>query len=157
MLHAVGQGALGVECREDDKEVLELLRALECRETRIRCEAERAFMRELEGGCSVPLGVWTELDNDNLQITGAVSSLDGQQRVREQTSGTIPSSTSTYATKDDISAAQQIGRELAAQVIAKGGREILAEARKEMPKGPLNLAPALQKANEQQLLEQQQA
>ena len=63
-LHAVGQGALGIECRANDAEVLEILKMLEDIPSRDRCLAERAFLRELEGGCQVPIGVNTQIEND---------------------------------------------------------------------------------------------
>ena len=65
-LHAVGQGALGIECRANDAEVLEILKMLEDIPSRDRCLAERAFLRELEGGCQVPIGVNTQIENDVL-------------------------------------------------------------------------------------------
>ena len=57
-LHAVGQGAfLGIECKSDDKEVLKIINVLEDKVSSRRCLAERSFLRELEGGCQVPIGV----------------------------------------------------------------------------------------------------
>ena len=75
-LHAVGQGALGIECRTGDPEILELLKVLEDTETRDRCYAERAFLRQLEGGCQVPIGVNTKIENNVLTLIGMVASLD---------------------------------------------------------------------------------
>ncbi|MBD2541605.1 hydroxymethylbilane synthase, partial [Coleofasciculus sp. FACHB-SPT36] len=69
-LHAVGQGALGIECRAGDTEILELLKVLEHQPTAQRCYAERAFLRNLEGGCQVPIGVNTQIDGDTLTLTG---------------------------------------------------------------------------------------
>ncbi|CEP19474.1 hypothetical protein [Parasitella parasitica] len=82
-LHAVSQGALGIECREQDKDVQKLLEALNHDNTRITCLSERALMRTLEGGCSVPIGVNTKLDleNNTLWMHGLVASLDGQNVV----------------------------------------------------------------------------
>lgn len=79
MMYAVGQGALGIECRADDIATQELCAALDHLDTRLKCTAERSFMRELEGGCSVPLGVYTELlsedgvDNVKLKLIGYFS------------------------------------------------------------------------------------
>jgi hydroxymethylbilane synthase len=137
MLHAVGQGALGIECRDDDLEVRELLKVLDHRETRLRCEAERAFMRELEGGCSVPLGVWTEISEGKLSLKGTVCSLDGKKQVFDEASGEVSNGGL------EVDAAKSVGRALAASVVAKGGADILREARSSMPAAPLNLAPAL--------------
>jgi hydroxymethylbilane synthase len=62
-LHAVGQGALGVECREGDADVLEAIGVLSHRETMLPCIAERAFMRELDGGCSAPVAAHAQVHN----------------------------------------------------------------------------------------------
>ena len=90
-LHAVGQGALGIECRDGDTAVLELIRVLEHRPTALRCRAERAFLRELEGGCQVPIGVNTQFGGPDasgeLLLTGMVASIDGQRLLRDQISG----------------------------------------------------------------------
>lgn len=112
-LHAVGQGALGIECRADDTEVLTLLKAIEHVPTRDRALAERAFLRELEGGCQVPIGVNTILDGDNLTLTGIVASVDGQQIVKDTVTG-------------KASAAEDIGIELAQKMRSQGAQEILA-------------------------------
>jgi hydroxymethylbilane synthase len=113
-LHAVGQGALGIECRGDDTEVLEVLKVLEHPETRDRCYAERAFLRELEGGCQVPIGVNTKIEGDTLTLTGMVASLDGQKLIKDTISG-------------KASDAKQLGRDLAIRVRNAGAGEILAE------------------------------
>jgi len=113
-LHAVGQGALGIECRSDDTEILNLLKALEHRPTAVRCYAERAFLRELEGGCQVPIGVNTTLDGETLTLKGLVASLDGQRVIQGEVSGAA----------DD---ADQLGIDLAHQLKAQGAQEILDE------------------------------
>jgi hydroxymethylbilane synthase len=86
-LYAVGQGALGIECRVDDVEVISLLKAIEHSSTRDRALAERAFLRELEGGCQVPIGVRSELDNGTLTLTGLVASVDGKQLITDTVTG----------------------------------------------------------------------
>lgn len=113
-LHAVGQGALGIECREDDAEVLELLKALQHQPTAYRCYAERAFLRELEGGCQVPIGVNTVIEDDKLTLTGIVASLDGKKLVKDTVSG---------AAED----ADKLGTELAHRAKEQGAQEILDE------------------------------
>jgi len=114
-LHAVGQGALGIECRADDTEVIELLKkVLEHTPTAQRCYAERAFLRELEGGCQVPIGVNTTIEGDSLTLTGLVASLDGQRVIKD---------TITGATAD----AEQLGIELAQRLRQQGAKEILEE------------------------------
>lgn len=111
-LHAVGQGALGIECRTDDTEVLELLKAIQHTPTTQRCYAERSFLRKLEGGCQVPIGVNTQLDGDTLTLTGIVASVDGQQVVKDTVTG-------------DASNAEQLGIELAQRMRQQGAQEIL--------------------------------
>jgi hydroxymethylbilane synthase len=90
-LHAVGQGALGIECRQGDTDVLERIRALQHTPTARRCLAERAFLRQLEGGCQVPIGVNTRFEgpqgNGDLVLTGMVASLDGQRLIRDEARG----------------------------------------------------------------------
>ena len=113
-LHAVGQGALGIECRTGDSDILALLKVLEHEPTAQRCYAERAFLRELEGGCQVPIGVNTVIADGTLTLTGIVASLDGQQLIRDVVTG------SPKAAKD-------IGRELAQRLRHQGAQEILDE------------------------------
>lgn len=113
-LHAVGQGALGIECRGDDKEVLALIKALEDEATRDRTYAERALLRELEGGCQVPIGVNTTIEADTLTLTGMVASLDGKKLIKDTISGQPVE-------------AEQLGRELAIRLRQQGADEILAE------------------------------
>ncbi|MBD2341531.1 hydroxymethylbilane synthase [Calothrix sp. FACHB-156] len=111
-LHAVGQGALGIECRADDTELISLLKAIEHPQTRDRCLAERAFLRDLEGGCQVPIGVNTEINGDQLILTGIVASVDGQKLVKDTVSG-------------EAKNAEQLGTELANLLRQQGAQEIL--------------------------------
>ncbi|KAF0311793.1 Porphobilinogen deaminase [Amphibalanus amphitrite] len=89
-MHAVGQGALAVECRADDMPILRLVSALSHRETKLGCVAERAFLRQLEGGCSVPVAARTRLHRHVLHLTGGVWSLDGTQEVRRTLAVPLP-------------------------------------------------------------------
>jgi hydroxymethylbilane synthase len=111
-LHAVGQGALGIECRTQDPEVLEIIKALEHGPTAQRCLAERAFLRELEGGCQVPIGVNTKIEGDQLTLVGLVASLDGQHLIKDQVTGAA-------------SDAEQLGADLAERLRAQGAGAIL--------------------------------
>jgi len=86
-LHAVGQGALGIECRDGDERVLEQIKVLEHPPTARRCLAERAFLRTLEGGCQVPIGVNSRFEGQTLVLTGMVASLDGQRLIRDEVRG----------------------------------------------------------------------
>ncbi|MFB2918344.1 MULTISPECIES: hydroxymethylbilane synthase [Aerosakkonema] len=121
-LHAVGQGALGIECRDGDTEVLSLIKVLEHTATAQRCYAERAFLRELEGGCQVPIGVNTQIEGDTLTLTGMVASLDGQQLIKDSVSGAA-----IDAEKLGIELAQRL-RQQGAQTILE---QIFAEVRQE--------------------------
>ncbi len=86
-LHAVGQGALGIECVEGNEEILRIVKSLEHKGTSQRCIAERAFLRELEGGCQVPIGVNSKIEGEELTLTGMVASLDGKILIRDKIKG----------------------------------------------------------------------
>ncbi len=117
-LHAVGQGALGIECVEGKEEILQIIKNLEHTETSQRCLAERSFLRELEGGCQVPIGVHTKIKDGNLTLTGMVASLDGKKLIKDKKSG--PSHNS-----------EVIGIELANILKSQGAMEILEAIFKE--------------------------
>lgn len=95
LLYAVGQGALAVECRAGDAEILAMLRSLMCLSTTCRILAERSFLKTLGGGCSAPVAVQSKLNGDlikdvnncdalNLHLDGAVWSLDGSIEIRDK-------------------------------------------------------------------------
>ena len=113
-LHAVGQGALGIECREGDSDILEIIKVLEHTPTAQRCYAERAFLRELEGGCQVPIGVNTVINGDQLTLTGMVASLDGKRLIKDSVTG-------------NATDAEALGIQLAHQLKDQGAQEILNE------------------------------
>ncbi len=114
-LHAVGQGALGIECVANRPEVLEIIKCLEHTPTAKRCLAERALLRELEGGCQVPIGVNSRVDdNGRLTLTGMVASLDGKRLIKDEKTG--PSEDS-----------ESIGIELAKDLKSQGADVILEE------------------------------
>jgi hydroxymethylbilane synthase len=114
-LHAVGQGALGIECRSEDPDILAIVKGLEHQPTAYRCLAERSFLRALEGGCQVPIGVNTAIDAaQQLTLTGMVASLDGKRLIRDQITG---------AATD----AEKLGIDLANILKGQGAEEILAE------------------------------
>jgi hydroxymethylbilane synthase len=121
-LHAVGQGALGIECRADDTEVIALLKAIEHPQTRDRCLAERSFLRVLEGGCQVPIGVNTVINGDELTLKGLVASVDGQQIVKDTVTG---------AATD----AEKLGAQLASILREQGATEILEKIFTEIQRG----------------------
>ncbi|KAG9223306.1 hypothetical protein PLEOSDRAFT_1062348 [Pleurotus ostreatus PC15] len=123
LYHAVSQGALAVEIRADDTEAVRLCEALTHWETEWTCLAERACLRVLEGGCSVPVGVATSLKAEGasksgiLTITGCVTALDGSIHVEETLEGQVES-------KED---AEGVGSKLARILLENGAKAILDE------------------------------
>ena len=113
-LPANGQGAVGIECRSDDERVKELLAPLEHTETRIRVLAERAMNRRLEGGCQVPIGAYALVNGEQVHIRGLVGAVDGSEILRDEVSGSVEN-------------AEQLGVQLAEQLLAQGADKILAE------------------------------
>lgn len=88
---AVGQGALAIECREDDKELLQLLEKFTCEKTSRAVQTERTFLRTLDGGCQVPIAGYAYVDEeDKIVFTGLVASPDGKTIYKEQVKGTNP-------------------------------------------------------------------
>jgi len=115
-LPAVGQGAIGIEVRKADNEVLDLVGKLNDEETQICVMAERALMKRLEGGCQVPIGALARIENGKFNMSAIVASLDGKKLVRDTIQG-------------DPSEANALGLELAENLLMNGAAEILAEIR----------------------------
>ncbi|KAI9248867.1 porphobilinogen deaminase [Phascolomyces articulosus] len=128
MLHAVSQGALGIECRANDTRVLNLLKSIDDEATHIVCNAERAMMRKLEGGCTVPIGVHTSLEGETLTLDGLVASLDGKQ-VAEFKDQIKLDLTSSLETKEQVAA--QLGTQVAEALLKAGADVILKELNSE--------------------------
>jgi hydroxymethylbilane synthase len=116
-LPAVGQGAVGIECRNDDQELIHLLAPLNHADSNIRVSAERALNHKLQGGCQVPIGSYAELQGEQLYLRGLVGSVDGKNVLYAQMSGP----------KED---AEKIGVAVAEQLLAKGADAILKEVYK---------------------------
>jgi hydroxymethylbilane synthase len=112
MLPAVGQGALGIETRENDAETIAIVRDFDDEETRPCVTAERALLAELQGGCQVPLGAWARIRTGDLHIDAVVLSADGAECVRGDACGAI-------------SSAEAIGRELGRRLLKSGADRIL--------------------------------
>ncbi|KAJ3280015.1 hypothetical protein HK104_000988 [Borealophlyctis nickersoniae] len=134
ILHAVGQGALGIQCRDDDVDVINLMKPLDHLDTRLRCMAERAFMRCLEGGCSVPLGVWTEFaptegGKRKLKLVGSVTSLDGSVQIQDEVETVITGESYDL----DVQAASELGVVLGGKLIELGARKVLDEIKANKP------------------------
>lgn len=113
-LPAVGQGALAIECRSDNKEVREMLAFLNDLPTKQATDAERAFLGLIEGGCQVPIGVHAEVENDNVKIEAVIASLNGSKVLRNNITGPAVN-------------AAELGRKLGQQMLAEGGEQILAD------------------------------
>jgi len=114
MLPAVGQGALGIELRKDDSELLAGLFFLNDDKTTVAVAAERSFLIRLEGGCQVPIGAFAEVDGDQVTLTGLVASVDGTEVIKRSMIGTA-------------NEAQALGLQLAEQLLDLGAKEILDE------------------------------
>ncbi|XP_028664345.2 hydroxymethylbilane synthase a isoform X1 [Erpetoichthys calabaricus] len=144
-LYAVGQGALAVEVRACDRDILDMVAAMHDHETVLRCIAERAFMKRLEGGCSVPVAVHTQVKETQLYLTGAVYSLDGSECLKETMQANLESPLQDQDVASDgvqrvgitawtIPASQQataekLGVDLADLLLSRGAKEILTVAR----------------------------
>ncbi|WP_375056503.1 hydroxymethylbilane synthase [Zobellella sp. DQSA1] len=113
-LPANGQGAVGIECRLDDAELLTLLAPLDHYPTRLRVMAERAMNQGLQGGCQVPIGAYAELEGDKLWLRGLVGKPDGSQIIFEEITG--------FASQGEA-----LGAELAKRLLARGADKILDE------------------------------
>lgn len=111
-LPAVGQGALGLECREKDQQVLDLIQPLLHMETSACVRAERAFNAYLEGGCQVPIAGYATLHADELHIEGRVGSVDGATLLVAELRGPVVQ-------------AEQLGEALAQQLLKLGAGELL--------------------------------
>ena len=111
-LPAVGQGALGLECRCEDQQVLDLIMPLMHQDSNACVRAERAFNAYLEGGCQVPIAGFATLENDQLQLEGRVGSVDGQVLLKALVSG-------------HPNDAEQLGVELAKKLLDQGAGELL--------------------------------
>ncbi|XP_024426689.1 porphobilinogen deaminase isoform X1 [Desmodus rotundus] len=144
-MYAVGQGALGVEVRAKDQDLLDLVGMLHDPETLLCCIAERAFLKHLEGGCSVPVAVHTAIKDGQLYLTGGVWSLDGSDSIQETMQATIHipaqhedgpeddpqlvSITAQNIPRVAQLAAENLGISLANLLLNKGAKNILDIAR----------------------------
>jgi len=115
-LPAVGQGSIGLEVREGDQEVLGLVKNIDHAESRQAITAERAFLKELEGGCQVPIGAMAVAQSGCIRLEGVVASLDGKNMVRSSSEGSSGE-------------AWNIGTNLALKLVQLGAGEILTKMR----------------------------
>ncbi len=113
-LPAIGQGAVGIECRVNDPRVNDIIKILDDEATHIRVAAERALNHRLEGGCQVPIGGFAEIDGHKLRLRALVGSPDGREMIRGEVNGTVDE-------------AEKMGIELAEDLLSRGADRILKE------------------------------
>jgi hydroxymethylbilane synthase len=113
-LPAVGQGAIGIECRINDSAILELIQHLHHESTAIRVMAERAMNARLNGGCQVPIAGFAEITGDILRLRGLVGKPDGSILYRAEAESTLEQ-------------AEHLGRCVAENLLAQGADKILRE------------------------------
>jgi hydroxymethylbilane synthase len=118
MLPAVGQGALGIECRANDESTRAAVAPLEDAITRAATTAERALLAHLRGGCMAPIGAWGRIDDGRLVLSAVVLSADGRERL----------CASDSSAPEDAFA---LGQEVAERLLAEGAGELIAAARKD--------------------------
>lgn len=120
LLHAVGQGSLGIEIRSGDEKTMKLLKPLNHRESRLRCLAERSLMRALEGGCSVPIGVETSLEKGgkSLKLKAVVVTVDGENAINGEADV-------DFEDEDEDAAAEKLGTQVAKDMLARGAQKLL--------------------------------
>lgn len=112
-LPAIGQGAIGIECRSNDSRVNELIAPLLHAETAACVSAERAMNHRLEGGCQVPIGGYAVLANDELWLRGLVGTVDGSEVIRAEMRGKVTEE------------GEALGTKLADELLSHGARRIL--------------------------------
>lgn len=113
MLPAIGQGALGLETRTDDKAVLDIISFLDHRDTAVCVKAERAFLERLEGGCQVPIAALGVLKKNRIQLTGLVADPDGRNCLRDRLEA-------------EPEEAEDLGKSLAEELLDRGADKILS-------------------------------
>ena len=116
-LPAVGQGALAIECRADDADLLQELSRLTSEETKLTVEAERAYLDKMEGGCQVPIAGYAVKSGDNIVLTGLVASPDGKTIYKETITGTDPVS---------------VGYEAASKLSSQGAKALIDQVKEEL-------------------------
>ena len=111
---AVGQGSLVIETRAEDERVINFVKVLNHKESWLRAVCERAFLRELQGGCQVPIGAYAWIEGDRIKIKGFISDLEGERFLEGYEEG-------------GLQKAEEVGKRLAQRLLREGGEEILRE------------------------------
>lgn len=127
-LPAVGQGALGIEGRADDPELLALLAPLEHGPTRLAVEAERGYLGRLQGSCTTPIAAYARFDDDGrtrMRIDGMVGSVDGERMLTASVDGYVDARDHA----ERLQQAMRMGIELAEMQLDRGAADLIAEAK----------------------------
>lgn len=114
MIPAIGQGALGIELRDQDEALLSYLSFLNHQETELAVRSERAFLKRLEGGCQVPIGALGEIDGNRITLRGIVADPEGARLFRKVMYGTVDNP-------------EKLGILLAEEILAMGAKAVLEE------------------------------
>jgi hydroxymethylbilane synthase len=114
ILPAVGQGAIGIETRTNDKQILDILSVLDDKNSHICIQAERAMNKALQGGCQVPIACYSQLNNNTLLLEGLVGCIDGSNIIKASLTGSLTE-------------AERLGQELANCLLKQGAKTILQE------------------------------
>ena len=120
VIPACSQGAIAIEIRENDPKISALVSSINDQDTLIATDAERAFLRTLEGGCQIPVGSYSRVRKGKFNLTGFISSINGQEFIKEEIEGPVDQ-------------AVELSVQLAESLLSKGGRAILKEIRLEDP------------------------
>jgi hydroxymethylbilane synthase len=112
ILPAIGQGALGLEVREGDRKTMDILQWLNHEPTEWTVRAERALLKELGGGCQVPMAAYSRLEENQIHLLGMVADLDGSRMIRDEMTA-------------DRSQAAEMGAALGRRLLEAGAGEIL--------------------------------
>lgn len=116
MMPAIGQGALGIECRSDDKELLDILNTVHDEEVKTCVTSERTFLSEMDGSCKVPIAGYATKEGNEITFTGLIMSPDGKERYESTKVGTDP---------------VEIGKEVSDELKAQGAYEIIRKLNEE--------------------------
>lgn len=113
IIPAVGQGALAVEIRAEDKKIFDAVNFLNDEKTCAAVKVERDFMKTVQGGCQIPVGVYAEINDDKIFVRAVIAAIDGKNFVKD----------SAVANISDV---ENLGKNFAQKLLNNGGREILA-------------------------------
>jgi len=116
MLPAIGQGALGMECRDDDDQTINQIQTLNDNETHCAVVAERSLLASLRGGCLAPIGAGCRVENEKLLLEAVVLNADGTRRLNAQQSGAL-------------NEAASIGQQVAERLLENGAADLISAAR----------------------------